>query len=188
MHPLPPAPLLLPRFLPLLRAASNQPYLRSCREDAFQIAALAFLQAARTYDPARGPFPAYARLRVYGALSAWYRSLSRRRARECTAANPSSPAMDRPDPAASAALRAADLRADLSPPSPPTSAASSSSPTRSATPRAKPPASSASPSRPSRACAPAPSAASAGASPPWEKNPPSTYNSNPTSPRYNDGE
>ena len=115
MHPLPPAPLLLPRFLPLLRAASHQPYLRSCREDAFQIAALAFLQAARTYDPARGPFPAYARLRVYGALSAWYRSLSRRRARECTAANPSSPAMDRPDPAASAALRAADLRADLSP-------------------------------------------------------------------------
>ena len=58
MHPLPPAPLLLPRFLPLLRAASNQPYLRSCREDAFQIAALAFLQAARTYDPARGPAPA----------------------------------------------------------------------------------------------------------------------------------
>lgn len=60
---------LLPRFLPLLRAASRQPYLRSCREDAFQTAALAFLQAVRTYDPARGPFPAYARLRVYGALS-----------------------------------------------------------------------------------------------------------------------
>lgn len=104
---------LLPRFLPLLRAASRQPYLRSCREDAFQTAALAFLQAVRTYDPARGPFPAYARLRVYGALSSWYRSLSRRRARECTAALPCAP--DRPDPAASAALHAAALRADLSP-------------------------------------------------------------------------
>ena len=105
---------LLQSYRPLLQSAAHQPYLRSCREDAEQVAALAFLRAIRDYDPARGPFPAFAKLRVYRGLSTWYRSLRRHRARECTTATGDLP-QPRADPAAAAALDACDLRADLAP-------------------------------------------------------------------------
>jgi len=73
---------LLIRYQPLIQGATHARRFAFLGEDAHQAAQLYFMDAVETYDPARGHFAPYARLRVYGGLSDFARAELRRRRRE----------------------------------------------------------------------------------------------------------
>ncbi|MDD6127599.1 MAG: sigma-70 family RNA polymerase sigma factor [Veillonellaceae bacterium] len=72
------------QYLPLARAAGGQRYVRSIAEDATAAAMEELVRSVRAFDVTRVvPFAAFAKVRVYGAVSHLFRKASARWAREC---------------------------------------------------------------------------------------------------------
>ena len=72
------------QYMPLVQAAGHQRYVRSIAEDAVGTAAEELVRAVHAYDVTRGvPFAAFAKVRVYGAVSHLFRKASARWGREC---------------------------------------------------------------------------------------------------------
>ncbi|MCI6233235.1 MAG: sigma-70 family RNA polymerase sigma factor [Selenomonas sp.] len=72
------------QYLPLARAAGGQRYARSIAEDATAAAMEELVRSVLAFDAERGvPFAAFAKVRVYGAVSHLFRKASARWGREC---------------------------------------------------------------------------------------------------------
>lgn len=72
------------QYLPLARAAGGQRYAQSIAEDATAAAMEELVRSVLAFDAGRGvPFAAFAKVRVYGAVSHLFRKASARWAREC---------------------------------------------------------------------------------------------------------
>ena len=72
------------QYLPLARAAGGQRYVRRIAEDAPAAAMEELVRSVRAFDVTRVvPFAAFAKVRVYGAVSHLFRKASARWAREC---------------------------------------------------------------------------------------------------------
>lgn len=72
------------QYLPLARAAGGQRYARSIAEDATAAAMEELVRSVLAFDAERGvPFAAFAKVRVYGAVSHLFRNASARWGREC---------------------------------------------------------------------------------------------------------
>ena len=105
---------LVEQYLPLVRAAGRQRCVRAIAEDATAAAAEELVRSISAFDTTRGTaFAAYAKIRVYGAVSHLLRKESARWQRECLLAGD-----ETPDdlPAAPDAFAAADARAMLAQP------------------------------------------------------------------------
>jgi len=75
---------MVTQYLPLVRAAGAQRYVRSIAEDATAVAAEELVRSVLAFDVARGvPFAAFAKVRVYGAVSHLFRAAATRWQREC---------------------------------------------------------------------------------------------------------
>lgn len=66
--------LLLKKYEKMLYKAARQRHLKTIFNDAFSQAQLSFLEAVKTYEPAKNiPFPAYAKAKVYGDIYSFFR-------------------------------------------------------------------------------------------------------------------
>lgn len=100
------------QYLPLARAAGGQRYARSIAEDATAAAMEELVRSVLAFDTERGvPFAAFAKVRVYGAVSHLFRKASTHWERECVseAAEATEQAADR------SALDASEARLMLAP-------------------------------------------------------------------------
>lgn len=100
------------QYRPLVMAAGRQRYVRSIAEDAVGAAAEELVRAVHAYDVTRGvPFAAFAKVRVYGAVSHLFRKTCRVWEHEGAACTPD--ALERV--AEDAQLDASDARLMLAP-------------------------------------------------------------------------
>ena len=75
---------IVTQYLPLAKAAGGQRYVRSMAEDATAVAAEELVRSVLAFDVSRGvPFAAFAKVRVYGAVSHLFRAAAIRWQREC---------------------------------------------------------------------------------------------------------
>lgn len=75
---------MVTQYLPLAKAAGGQRYVRSIAEDATAVAAEELVRSVLAFDVSRGvPFAAFAKVRVYGAVSHLFRAAATRWQREC---------------------------------------------------------------------------------------------------------
>lgn len=83
---------LVEQYLPLVRAAGRQRCVRAIAEDATAAAAEELVRSIYAFDTTRGTaFAAYAKIRVYGAVSHLLRKESARWQRECLLAGDETP-------------------------------------------------------------------------------------------------
>ena len=83
---------LVEQYLPLVRAAGRQRCVRAIAEDATAAAAEELVRSIYAFDTTRGTaFAAYAKIRVYGAVSHLLRKESSRWQRECLLAGDETP-------------------------------------------------------------------------------------------------
>lgn len=74
------------QYWPLVMAAGHQRFVRSVAEDATAAAAEELVRCVRSFDLEKGvPFAAYAKVRVYGAVSHFFRKTARTWEHEGTA-------------------------------------------------------------------------------------------------------
>lgn len=74
---------LVTQYAPLLRGEAGRNWLPYLSEDLQGIAQLYFLDAVKTFDPARGvPFAAYLKRKIHGGISTFAAAERRRRRRE----------------------------------------------------------------------------------------------------------
>lgn len=75
---------IVAQYWPLVMAAGHQRFVRSVAEDATAAAAEELVRCVESFDLARGmPFAAYAKVRVYGAVSHFFRKTARTWEHEC---------------------------------------------------------------------------------------------------------
>lgn len=75
---------IVTQYLPLAKAAGGQRCVRSMAEDATAVAAEELVRSVLAFDVSRGvPFAAFAKVRVYGAVSHLFRAAAIRWQREC---------------------------------------------------------------------------------------------------------